>query len=27
VAKLINNVTNCDDISQEIRDLKIKKVV
>ncbi len=27
VAKLIHNVTNCDDISQEIRDLKIKKVV
>lgn len=27
VAKLIHNVTKCNDIAQEIRDLKIKKVV
>ena len=27
VAKLINNVTTCDDIPKEIRDLKIKKIV
>lgn len=27
VAKLIQSVTNCSDISQEIRDLKLKKVV
>lgn len=27
VAKLVNSVTTCDDISKEIRDLKIKKVV
>jgi hypothetical protein len=27
IAKLIQNVTNCNDIEQEIRDLKIKKVI
>ena len=27
IAKLIRNVTNCNDIEQEIRDLKIKKVI
>jgi hypothetical protein len=27
IAKLIHNVTSCNDIGQEIRDLKIKKIV